>query len=85
MGRLPHERRLNLLKSYVGNLPNPSLKQASKRLKMKVKSNPYIIDDQKTWIETLMTANGNKPVISQERDTLKKEMETDNHTDRCFF
>lgn len=89
-----HERRLNLLKSYVGNLLNPSLKQASKRLKMKVKFNPYIIDDQKTWIETLMTANGNKPVISQELsaelsrltnkndwDTLKKEMEADNHTD----
>lgn len=89
-----YERRFNLLKTYVGNLLFPELKQASKRLKIKPKFNPYMIDDQKDWINTLMTANGNKPLISQEKsaelsrltsdrdwDTLKKEMEADNHSD----
>lgn len=88
------ERRFNLLKTYVGNLLFPELKKASKRLKMKPKFSPYIIDDERAKIEMLMTANGNKPLISQEKsaelsslttkadwETLKKEMDADNHSD----
>ena len=89
-----YERRFNLLKTYVGKLLNPKLALASKRLRIKPKFNPYFIDDQKTWVETLMTANGNKPLISQEKsaelsrltskkdwETLKKEMEEESHSD----
>lgn len=89
-----YERRFNLLKTYIGKILNPSLDKASKRLKIKPKFNPYMIDDQKAWVETLMTANGNKPLISQEKSvelsrltsskdwkTLKAEMEADNHSD----
>ena len=88
------ERRFNLLKTYVGKLLNPKLDLASKKLRLKPKFNPYFIDDQKTWIETLMTANGNKPLISQEKsaelsrltgkkdwETLQKEMEEESHSD----
>lgn len=62
-----YERRFNLLKTYVGKLLNPKLEKASKNLSIKPKFNPYMIDDLKAKIDMLMTANGNKPVISQQK------------------
>ncbi|AQY21349.1 phage portal protein [Riemerella anatipestifer] len=61
-----YERRFNLLKTYVGKLLNPSLEKASKSLSIKPKFNPYMIDDLKSKIEMLMTANGNKPIVSHQ-------------------
>ncbi|RKT01090.1 phage portal protein [Chryseobacterium defluvii] len=59
-------RRYNILKAYVGKLLNTSLLEASNRLELEPVIKPYMIQDTKEWVETLMTANGNKPLISQQ-------------------
>lgn len=62
-----YERRFNILKTYVGKLLDPALEKAAKKLSLKPKFKPYMIDDMKAFIEMLMLANGNKPVISHEK------------------
>lgn len=59
-------RRYNILKAYVGKLLNTSLLEASNKLELEPVIKPYMIQDTKEWVETLMTANGNKPLISQQ-------------------
>lgn len=59
-------RRYNILKAYVGKLLNVSLLEASNKLELEPVIKPYMIQDTKEWVETLMTANGNKPLLSQE-------------------
>lgn len=91
-----YERRFNLLKTYVGKLLQPSLEKASRSLSLKPKFKPYMIDDLKSWIDTLLAANGNKPVISHEKSVelanltqepaddwiiIQKEAEAENSTD----
>lgn len=72
------ERRFNLLKAFVGKLLNPTLEKAARNLSMKPKFNPYMIDDLKSTVDILMTANGNKPIISQERSVELSGL-TENH------
>lgn len=60
-------RSFNIIKTFVGKLLYPNLEQAANRLKMKPRFKPYMIDDTKAWIETLMAANGNLPVLSQQK------------------
>ncbi|SHJ05636.1 Phage portal protein, SPP1 Gp6-like [Cruoricaptor ignavus] len=60
-------RRFNILKAYVGKLLNPSLAQAASQLELTPSFKPYMIDDTKEWINTLLSANGNKPLISQQK------------------
>lgn len=91
-----YERRFNLLKTYVGKLLDPKLEKASQKLVMRPKFNPYMIDDLKSWVDTLMAANGNKPLISQEKsvemagltyksqedwETIKAEQEKEQNSD----
>lgn len=57
-------RRLNILKTYMGVL-NTSWANDAAELEIEVEVIPYMVDDLRAEIETLMTANGNKPVISQ--------------------
>lgn len=90
------ERRFNLLKSFIGNFLNPNLAEACRNLTIKPKFNPYMIDDLKDKVNVLMTANGNKPIISQEKavellglahnpmaefDRILKELERENTHD----
>lgn len=89
-------RRFNLLKCFVGKLLNPKLEKASKNLILKPKFNPYMIDDMQNKVNILMTANGNKPLISQEKsvalsglsenplqewETLKKQAQSEQQND----
>jgi len=60
------QRRFNILKSYVGNLLNLKLADATNNLELEPVIKPYMIQDTKEWVETLMTANGNQPLLSQE-------------------
>lgn len=60
-------RRYNLLKSFVGRLLNPNLREASRNLRLTPVFTPFMVDDQKELIESLMTANGNKALISHEK------------------
>lgn len=66
-------RRYNILKAYVGKLLNTSLAKAANNLELEPVIKPYMIQDTKEWVETLMTANGNQPLISQQ---LSAEMST---------
>ncbi|KUJ56433.1 phage portal protein [Chryseobacterium aquaticum] len=60
------QRRFNILKSYVGKLLNTKLADAANKLELEPVIKPFMIQDTKEWVETLMTANGNKPLLSQE-------------------
>lgn len=60
------QRRFNILKSYVGKLLNTKLADAANKLELEPIMKPFMIQDTKEWVETLMTANGNKPLLSQE-------------------
>ncbi|MDF2931232.1 MAG: phage portal protein [Chryseobacterium sp.] len=60
------QRRFNILKSYVGKLLNTKLADAANKLELEPVIKPFMIQDTKEWVETLMTANGNQPLLSQE-------------------
>lgn len=59
-------RTFNILKSYVGKLLNTKLADAANNLELEPVIKPFMIQDTKEWVETLMTANGNQPLLSQE-------------------
>lgn len=59
-------RRYSILKSYIG-LMNNKFKKASEELTIKSKFTPFIIEDKKDLVETLVTANGGKPIVTQRR------------------
>lgn len=59
------QRRINLIKAYVGNF-NLSLKEAASSLEIQPEIVPFMINDEKNQIEKLLLANGNKPLISQQ-------------------
>ena len=57
------KRRISIIKSFVTYM-NPKLEKAGV-INISPEITPYIISDTKTEVETLVTANGNKPIISQ--------------------
>lgn len=60
------EREYNVLKAYLGEMKS-EWRNTIADLEITPEIRPYIIDDEKEKIETLVTANGGKPVISQEQ------------------
>lgn len=58
------ERRINIIKAYIGKM-STALKSAADELEIEPEITPYMIDDEKSTIENLMTATGNKPILSQ--------------------
>jgi len=57
------QRRVNLIKAFCAQM-NTSL---AKDLLLEIvpEVTPFMVDDFKTMVETLVTANGNKPIMSQ--------------------
>ena len=60
------QRRLSVVKAYVSSF-NTKLKSEADSLSIEHEITPYMIDDVKTWVETLTTATGGKPVLSQKQ------------------
>lgn len=58
------QRRINLLKSFISKL-STGLAVACESLDIEPEITPYMIDDDMAKITLLVTANGNKPLISQ--------------------
>ena len=59
------QRRYSVLKSIIGKLLQPSWEKVIGEIEIEPVIRPYMILDEKEHIENLMTANGNKPLISQ--------------------
>jgi hypothetical protein len=57
------KRRISILKAFVGDL-NTAWKEAA-RMNISPEITPYILRDTKAEIEMIVTANGNKGVVSQ--------------------
>lgn len=58
------QRRLNVIKEYVAAAV-PDLREAVDSLEVYAEIVPYVMGDQQSELELVMTANGNKPIISQ--------------------
>jgi len=58
------ERRLNIIKAFVGKL-NTQLAKAISTIEIESEIVPYIINDISTLIANLVEANGGKPILSQ--------------------
>ena len=59
------ERRVNIIKAFIGSF-NKSLYNDISTLSIESDVTPFIINDDKESIEVLMTATGNKAILSQE-------------------
>ena len=57
-------RRINLLKSYVGLMDN-TLNETAKTIDIEPEIIPYMIDDEQTKVDILVSATGGKPILSQ--------------------
>lgn len=57
------QRRINLLKTFISTLSS-GLKSACDSIEITPEITPFMIDDEKTMIEALTLANGNKPLVS---------------------
>lgn len=60
------DREFSILKEYLG-LMNTSWADSIRELEIETTFNPFIISDEKTKIDILVAANGNKPLVSHER------------------
>jgi SPP1 family phage portal protein len=62
------QRRINVIKAYISKF-NTSLAKDCNALQIEPRITPYMINDDKSRIEMLVAANGNKPTISQKLST----------------
>ncbi|MBN2660804.1 MAG: phage portal protein [Tannerellaceae bacterium] len=60
------QRRVNIIKAFIGKM-NTQLAIDADNLVVEPEITPYMIEDEKTRIDLLVTANGGKPVVSQQR------------------
>jgi len=58
------QRRISIIKAFVGSA-STSLAKEAKKTKITSKVTPYMIDDEADRIDILMTATGNKAILSQ--------------------
>lgn len=73
-------RRLSIVRSYIGVMNN-GLKKSVEEVNIKPKFTPFMIDDKKEWVETLVSANGGRPVVSQKRSVELADMSNDPEED----
>jgi len=57
------QRRVNLIKAFIAQMNTSLAKEITLEIVPDV--TPFMVDDFKTMVETLVTANGNKPIMSQ--------------------
>lgn len=74
------QRRLSILEAYIGQM-DLALASAAKDLYIESVFTPYMIDAQSEWIDTLMTATGGKPILSQEKGSELSGLTTDPEAD----
>lgn len=66
-------RRANIIKAYIGQF-NTKLENDAENLDIEPEITPYMIVDDLSELNYWMTANGNKPVISQEESVEKAHL-----------
>jgi len=64
------QRRVNVIKAYIGKF-NTSLESDSEMLEVEPEITPYMLTNEIDELNYWLTANGNKPVISQEESIEK--------------
>ncbi len=74
------QRRINILKAYVGKM-NTSLEKAADSLIIEPVITPYIITDEAAEIKIWQDANGGNPVMSQKASFQKAAMTSDPEKD----
>lgn len=70
------QRRINVIKAFIGKF-NTGLAAECDALMVEPEITPYMIDDEKTNLELIVTANGGKPVISQKTSIEKAGLVSD--------
>lgn len=58
------QRRISILKAFIGSA-NETLKKEAKNLRIDCVVTPYMIDDESDAVDVIMTATGNKAIMSQ--------------------
>lgn len=58
------QRRINIIKAFLSNI-NTAIKSECESLIVEPEIVPYMIDDERAKIDLLVSANGQKPLISQ--------------------
>lgn len=71
------EREFNVIKAYLAAPYGDSINELDVEPVMR----PFIIDDEKEKIEVLVTANGNKPVVSQKQSVALAQLSDDTDAD----
>lgn len=74
------QRRNSILSSYAGLL-DTSLAEDANAINLYDSIEPYMIDDLKDMVETLVAANGNNPIISQEKSVAISPFSDDPESD----
>lgn len=64
------QRRVNVIKAYIGKF-NTALESDSEMLEVEPEITPYMLTNEIDELNYWLTANGNKPVISQEESIEK--------------
>jgi hypothetical protein len=58
------ERRVSVIKAFIAKM-NTALASECETLEIDPEITPFMIEDEKTLVEVLTTANGNKPLVSK--------------------
>ena len=70
------QRRVNVIKAYIGKF-NTQLEQECDEIEIEPEITPYMLTSEIDELNYWMTANGNKPVISQEESVEKSGISKD--------
>lgn len=74
------DRRLSILKAFTGVI-NTSVETESKTINITNSITPYVPEDAKAFVELLLTANGGKPILSQQSAVSMNGMVTDSKSE----
>ena len=66
-------RRISIIKSYLASL-EPQLAKGLNELNIEQKIVPYFSTDENSELNALLSANGNKPLISHKQSVIKADL-----------
>ena len=70
-------RRASIIKNYLGALLDGEIATAAKKMTISQEIVPYMYGDTASEINNLLSANGNKPLISHKQSVIKAALTPD--------
>lgn len=70
-------RRASIIKNYLGTLLDGEIATAAKKMAIQQEIVPYMYGDTTSEINNLLSANGNKPLISHKQSVIKAALTPD--------